>query len=706
LIRTAAIFLRLWHFLLAGIAGGWLPTVANGLNYDGLLRPTGQSYLVATGNNTATADSYDARGRLLLTTTSKYPSSGPAVVVSSFDYSHSPIGRSLPSGYDRVGNVLQVEETYGPIPSSGAQSLRTVINSCDYAYRLTTERRIDGADTTTSYSYDRANNRTSRTVQVDGNPAEKVYWAVANPTVGYNTNQLYGISVANLGGAPLPSGTANYKTIYTYDKDGNRATRTTNPGTSGAQVDTYAYDQRNRLKSVTTTVAGATTATSTYTYDERTRRTSTVEASGTRRLSFSGGNYVQEYPATLNTQPSSEIVRGSDMGGGVGGILYTKTTSSGAVFSNFNSRGDVVSQTNASGGVDFEAKYDAFGKHLDSGVATGRQRANSKDEDPTGLLNEGMRYRDLEAGIFLTRDPAGLVDGPNVYTYVRQNPWTKWDPTGLFGVGDVTFSFQNIKDNWNSFAKGCENFKKDVEREAGWTLSFQNGVDKMNAVKSDPVKFGKDLAAGTLHPDSAPNSLGGNAGEVIGNGLAVLALLDGGFGGCPGGEAPMMAGSNGQIFALEGGILKVPTIPTLFSSNSASEPNPEGSTAKDTAEAPEGKTPQQRGRDNETRVLNDIGENKNTDKFPTSEGDAIPDYQNDRQIGEIKDTKSVYNTKQIRAQREAARQSNREHVIQTGEGTKVSKPVSERSTVVRRPDIGPQVNPEPTVDSDSDSSNE
>ncbi|MEM9445922.1 MAG: RHS repeat-associated core domain-containing protein, partial [Verrucomicrobiota bacterium] len=65
------------------------------------------------------------------------------------------------------------------------------------------------------------------------------------------------------------------------------------------------------------------------------------------------------------------------------------------------------------------------------GSTEDRQKANSKDEDPTGLLNEGFRYRDLEAGVFITRDPLGFVDGPNVYTYVIQNPWTKFDPRGL-----------------------------------------------------------------------------------------------------------------------------------------------------------------------------------------------------------------------------------------------------------------------------------
>ena len=32
---------------------------------------------------------------------------------------------------------------------------------------------------------------------------------------------------------------------------------------------------------------------------------------------------------------------------------------------------------------------------------------------------------------FLTRDPLGFKAGPNMYTYVHQNPWTKFDPEGL-----------------------------------------------------------------------------------------------------------------------------------------------------------------------------------------------------------------------------------------------------------------------------------
>jgi hypothetical protein len=32
------------------------------------------------------------------------------------------------------------------------------------------------------------------------------------------------------------------------------------------------------------------------------------------------------------------------------------------------------------------------------------------------------------------------VDGPNLYTYVRQNPWTFFDPKGLSAFSDLTDS--------------------------------------------------------------------------------------------------------------------------------------------------------------------------------------------------------------------------------------------------------------------------
>ncbi|HPA79478.1 MAG TPA: RHS repeat-associated core domain-containing protein [Thermoanaerobaculales bacterium] len=97
-----------------------------------------------------------------------------------------------------------------------------------------------------------------------------------------------------------------------------------------------------------------------------------------------------------------------------------------------------------------------------------------------------------------------------------------------------------------------------------------------------------------------------------------------------------------------------------------------------------------RGRENEAKVLDDMGLDKNTETVSGTEGNSIPDAQTDTSVVEIKDSSSVSRTRQIRIQQEAAAESGRDHVVVTGAKTKVTKPLDQTSTVVRRPDIGPQ----------------
>lgn len=114
----------------------------------------------------------------------------------------------------------------------------------------------------------------------------------------------------------------------------------------------------------------------TYIYDHRTRRTRnfTPTTADQVRVSFSGEQSVQEYFQYTGTVALRETIRGSDMGGGVGGVLYTNEGATSPVFNHYNSRGDVVSQTNSGGGVEWEAKYEAFGTRTDeAGAATGHR---------------------------------------------------------------------------------------------------------------------------------------------------------------------------------------------------------------------------------------------------------------------------------------------------------------------------------------------
>ncbi|MGF1483178.1 MAG: RHS repeat-associated core domain-containing protein [Opitutales bacterium] len=52
----------------------------------------------------------------------------------------------------------------------------------------------------------------------------------------------------------------------------------------------------------------------------------------------------------------------------------------------------------------------------------------------SGLYLAQYRAYDSELGRWLSRDPLGFVDGPNVYAYVGNNPLNRIDPDGRFWV--------------------------------------------------------------------------------------------------------------------------------------------------------------------------------------------------------------------------------------------------------------------------------
>lgn len=61
-------------------------------------------------------------------------------------------------------------------------------------------------------------------------------------------------------------------------------------------------------------------------------------------------------------------------------------------------------------------------------------RYAGKERDATGLYYYGYRYYQPWAGRWLSADPAGTVDGLNLYRMVRNNPVTMDDPAGLNAV--------------------------------------------------------------------------------------------------------------------------------------------------------------------------------------------------------------------------------------------------------------------------------
>ena len=77
--------------------------------------------------------------------------------------------------------------------------------------------------------------------------------------------------------------------------------------------------------------------------------------------------------------------------------------------------------------------YSAFGDlRQKTGTADTNWRFTGRQFDPeSGLYHYRARGYDARAGRFLQRDPSGMVDGPNLYVYVGNNPWSFIDPLGL-----------------------------------------------------------------------------------------------------------------------------------------------------------------------------------------------------------------------------------------------------------------------------------
>ena len=95
---------------------------------------------------------------------------------------------------------------------------------------------------------------------------------------------------------------------------------------------------------------------------------------------------------------------------------------------------------------------------------------------------------------------SGFIDGPNLYTYVRQNPWTHFDPEGLATEDDykqdqqkaTAWHNQATKDAGGDKAKlksADETFNKWMKADQGKIDSIEGTAKKWNeAAKKEVVK--------------------------------------------------------------------------------------------------------------------------------------------------------------------------------------------------------------------------
>ncbi len=79
-----------------------------------------------------------------------------------------------------------------------------------------------------------------------------------------------------------------------------------------------------------------------------------------------------------------------------------------------------------------EKIYNAFQELTDvSQVGNPWRYAEKSIDEETGLIYFGLRYYDPEIGRWISQDPSGYVEGPNLYAYCNSNPLNVFDRFGL-----------------------------------------------------------------------------------------------------------------------------------------------------------------------------------------------------------------------------------------------------------------------------------
>ncbi len=247
---------------------------------------------------------------------------------------------------------------------------------------------------------------------------------------------------------PLNKITNDGNAAFTYDKNGNLV--------SDGKL-TLRYDALDRLIEVNNTK---------YIYDSFNRR---IKKDDTYFLHHD----LREIGTIRNGKIEEFRVLGLGKGAELGASVAIEL--SGKLYCPLHDfRGNIVSLIDASTSEPAETyRYTAFGEcevlnHAP--MQLNPWRFASKRFDPeTGFTYFLRRYYNPNLGRWITPDPLGFADGPNIYAYVHNNPLTLLDLYGLLAVEIERFNqlsgFQK-----DTTTRKSDLFKRDTHRSAFETL--------------------------------------------------------------------------------------------------------------------------------------------------------------------------------------------------------------------------------------------
>lgn len=143
-----------------------------------------------------------------------------------------------------------------------------------------------------------------------------------------------------------------------------------------------------------------------------------------------------------------------------------------------------------------------------TGVSQKRYRYTGKEKDEeTGLAYHGARYYAPWLGRWERPDPAGMIDGPNRFAYVRGNPIGGSDPSGLGTAQTGTTTWEGTEiPAYGSDENPAEEVNVVAGVKAGPTISAPQPFDWKQA--------NLDIALGRVAPERYLAQWGGDGGVL------------------------------------------------------------------------------------------------------------------------------------------------------------------------------------------------
>ncbi|WP_368897300.1 RHS repeat-associated core domain-containing protein [Morganella morganii] len=435
------------------VKGGTEKIIIKSVTYSA----AGQKLCEEHGNGVVTTYTYEPQTQRLIAVKTEHPA-------------RKKIFQDLRYEYDPVGNVLCVtnsaEETrfwhnqkvvpenrytYDTLYQLVSATGREMANAGQQRSSLPDISPFDKASYTNytrNYIYDRAGNMTQ----------------IRHSAPATNNNYTTDITVSQR---------SNRAVLKTLADTPEKAEALFTPGGQQTQLQpgqTLSWTARGELQQVTPVVRnGAAGDCESYRYDAGSQRIlkTTVQKTGNSSL-------TQQVIYLLGL----ELYRGKEnyqvICAGVAGraqvrlLHWQDGKKDHQRFSYDNLIGSSGLETDGDGNLLSQEEYYPFGgtavlvAGTDSGIDYKTHRYSGKERDATGLYYYGYRYYQPWAGRWLSSDPAGTVDGLNLFRMVRNNPVTLRDDDGRKPIsenfseekGDMVYGLAGFRGKYISSALG------------------------------------------------------------------------------------------------------------------------------------------------------------------------------------------------------------------------------------------------------------